>query len=108
MNNQEALDFAKERLSRISYLLEKSDTPCKSFYEKQEEMLIQAVLAMEEQADREKGCDFCKVYGEFVKEIYVDTEMTAYSKNEIGCKCLCGPLKFCPMCGRDLRKPVSK
>ena len=54
MNSQEALDFAKERLSRISYLLEKSDTPCKSFYEKQEEMLMQAVLAMKEQAEKEK------------------------------------------------------
>ncbi|MFA5659132.1 MAG: hypothetical protein WC900_07595 [Oscillospiraceae bacterium] len=90
MNNQEALDFAKERLSRISYLLEKADTPCESFYEKQEEMLIQAVLAMEEQAERKRGCKMCNSDVPMLFDTF-----TGMDGN---------PVNFCPNCGRDLRK----
>lgn len=50
MNNQEALSFAKERLEKTSYNLETSNgLPCRTFYEKQEEMLMQAIPALEKQ-----------------------------------------------------------
>lgn len=55
MTTHEALDFAKERLSTISYHLECTDRlPCRSFYEKQEEMLIQAVIALQEKVRRDE------------------------------------------------------
>jgi len=55
MNTQEALAFAKERLNKISYQLEMSNLlPCRSFYEKQQEMLTKAVPALQEQANRGK------------------------------------------------------
>lgn len=51
MDDNEALQFAEERLSRIGYQLEmQNHLPCRSFYEKQWEMLIVAVRAMRENA----------------------------------------------------------
>lgn len=98
MNNQEALAFAEERLDKISYQLETSNNlPCRSFYEKQQDMLIKAVLAMQEKQDREKGCLSCK--GDewyFNRWCWID---------EKGDPCH-QEIKFCPICGRDLRKPV--
>lgn len=50
MNEQEILDFAKERRKKISYNLEMTNgLPCRTFYEKQEEMLIKAIPALEKQ-----------------------------------------------------------
>jgi hypothetical protein len=58
---QEALKYAEIRLERISYNLEMTNKlPCRSFYEKQQEMLIQAVSALRENQEREKGCGWCK------------------------------------------------
>ena len=60
MNTQQALDFAQERLDKISYHLEMTNKlPCRSFYEKQQDMLIQAVAALREKLKHEKGCEYC-------------------------------------------------
>jgi hypothetical protein len=46
----EALNFSEKRLSSINYHLEMTNKlPCRSFYEKQQEMLILAVSALKKQ-----------------------------------------------------------
>lgn len=55
MTTREALEYARERLDSISYHLECTNRlPCRSFYEKQEAMLVQAILALEEKAKRDE------------------------------------------------------
>lgn len=119
MNTQEALKFAKERLSRIGYLLETaSGLPCRSFHEKQEEMLSCSVSALEDQAEREKGCLYCNHEMKFKINFDGQQAGIAYLHKctdgwglflQIGG----GPVYYidvgvCPKCGRDLRKPVEK
>jgi hypothetical protein len=68
MNNTEALQFAQERLNKISYQLEMtSKLPCRSFYEKQQDMLIQAISALREKQEREKGCSGCVVNEKLIR-----------------------------------------
>ena len=54
MNKIEALAYAEERLDKISYHLEMTNQlPCRSFYEKQQDMLIKATQALRAQQERE-------------------------------------------------------
>lgn len=53
MTNSEALKFAEEMKSKISYRLECAATvPARSYYEKQDEMLTRAIAALREQEKR--------------------------------------------------------
>ena len=96
MNISEALQFAQKRLDKVSYHLEMTERlPCRSFYEKQQEMLIQTVVALHEKVEREKGCKWCKglihgglADGETIKELEIRSEICAGY--------------FCPRCGRKL------
>jgi len=55
MTTREALEYARERLDSISYHLECTNRlPCRSFYEKQCEMLVQAVVALQEKVRRDE------------------------------------------------------
>ena len=54
MTNAEALKFAEEMKSKLSYRLEcAQNVPARSYYEKQDEMLIRAIAALREQEKRE-------------------------------------------------------
>ena len=54
MTRAEALNFAEEMRDKLSYRLECADNvPARSYYEKQWEMLIQAIVALREQEQRE-------------------------------------------------------
>lgn len=54
MNTAEALKFAEEMKSKISYRLECAATvPARSYYEKQDEMLTCAIAAMRDRQERE-------------------------------------------------------
>ena len=53
MTNAEALKFAEEMHSKLSYRLEcAQNVPARSYYEKQDEMLIRAIVALREQEKR--------------------------------------------------------
>lgn len=55
MTTREALEYAQKRLDSISYRLECTNRlPCRSFYEKQEGMLVQAIWALEEKVKRDE------------------------------------------------------
>lgn len=89
MNEIEALKYAEERLSTISYQLEcQSILPCRSFYEKQQGMLVQAVIALRSEQEREKGCEYCD--NDYYME---DTDLHGLDKIKN---------RFCPFCGRKL------
>lgn len=54
MTIAEALKFAEEMQSKLSYRLEcAQNVPARSYYEKQDEMLIRAIAALREQEKRE-------------------------------------------------------
>lgn len=54
MTNAEALKFAEEMHSKLSYRLEcAQNVPARSYYEKQDEMLIRAIAALREREKRE-------------------------------------------------------
>ena len=53
MTNAEALKFAEEMQSKLSYRLEcAQNVPARSYYEKQDEMLTRAIAAMRELEER--------------------------------------------------------
>ena len=53
MTNAEALKFAEEMQSKLSYRLEcAQNIPARSYYEKQDEMLTRAIAALREKEER--------------------------------------------------------
>lgn len=105
MKNSEALDFAKERSQKISYNLETlNKMPCRSYYQKCCEMLTQAIFALQEQAEREKECEYCKSnafeavgFSAFLDE----KKVVLYGGNSR--PDVEHQFKFCPKCGRRLK-----
>lgn len=68
-----------------------------------------AIVALQDQAEREKGCEYCNpevMDGNPIFSRHIDGYIgngKFCSNVEVGIKA-----HFCPMCGRDLRKPVEK
>ncbi len=58
---------------------------------------------LREKAERDKGCEYCKVGDELAEALQADTWYFAFAKSEREAKCLCRPLEHCPMCGRKLK-----
>ena len=57
----------------------------------QYEAIEAAISALQEQAEREKGCEYCSDYEPNYNQFYD-------SEGELGAKFI-----FCPMCGRRLK-----
>jgi superfamily II helicase len=53
--------------------------------------------ALQEQAEREKGCDLCNLTFDSADQLMLELKKDGY-----------GDCTICPRCGRDLRKPVQK
>lgn len=68
-----------------------------------------ALSALQDQAEREKGCEYCDpeiMDGNPIFSRHIDGYIgngKFCSNVEVGIKA-----HFCPMCGRDLRKPVKQ
>ena len=102
MNNQEAILVLKSG----------SYNPQTFRYEFANRDIIPALMvaeeALNEQAEREKGCEYCS--GDALKGVALTTtwgmpKVALHSGEELTES---EKFKFCPNCGRDLRKPVSK
>lgn len=79
---------------------------CQPFMGEQARQNHETILeALQDQAEREKGCEYCKINGELAEDVQADTIIVAFTKHDQQNKRLCRPLNFCPMCGRNLRKP---
>lgn len=72
----------------------------------------EAAAALKYQAEREKGCEYCNDPGPFYDCCYVKPDGTAVeqrliqkSENMFDVFVEERNINFCPMCGRDLRKP---
>lgn len=69
------------------------------------------ILALQDHAKREKGCEYCK-HGcdlengnDCEPSLYISgNKLIALRYDEPDSK---AEINFCPMCGRDLRKPVD-
>ena len=61
-----------------------------------------ALAALRAEEEREKGCEYCTVNKELAETLQVDTLCAAFTKHTSEMKCLCRPLRYCPMCGRKL------
>lgn len=54
------------------------------------------INALQEQAEREKGCDLCSLTFDSADQLILELKKDGY-----------GDCTICPRCGRDLRKPVE-
>jgi hypothetical protein len=67
-----------------------------------------AISALKEQAEREKGCEYCNgnaLKGVALTYFWGIPKVALHSGEELTES---EKFKFCPNCGRDLRKPVEK
>lgn len=78
-------DFSKQILVKADGAYEKND-----FIEAKK----MAISVLQEQAEREKGCEMCNSGILMVYDSFLGTD----GEN----------VNFCPNCGRDLRKPVNQ
>jgi hypothetical protein len=91
MSDLEAIEFAKEHLNKISYQLEcQNILPCRTFYEKQQAMLIQSVVALEKQISKKVykksvSISSYEYFGNFCPNC--NEELTC---SEAKCCCHCG------------------
>lgn len=123
---QEAIDFYKAQNENMERETWKVAEVCPAYKKNQA-----AISALQDQAEREKGCEYCTTieeqndYGRtFYKTLYEDVGPTHlngtaclchdkdgwfihYEDNEGESMCDC-KTDFCPNCGRDLRNPVEK
>ncbi|HCA28354.1 MAG TPA: hypothetical protein DEP23_01615 [Ruminococcaceae bacterium] len=67
-----------------------------------------ATSALQEQSEREKGCEYCNPEAMCDNPIFAK-HINGYWKSGKCCDTGDGArANFCPRCGRDLRKPVQK
>lgn len=76
---------------------------------KQCEFVASALEAMNDQAEREKGCEYCN--GNTILGLDDANDGIQIERNDhtaiIESDTWEFPIHFCPMCGHDLRKPVE-
>lgn len=108
----EALSFAKEQVSKLSYRLECAlNIPCRSYYEKLELFYYTAISALTEMQNREQGCEHCNGYKDIVTDRYGNTVNLNQRHDGLGYyieydgsgESLEAYISYCPMCGRRLK-----
>ena len=107
---QEAIEFYKSQNENMERETWNPEKVCPAY--KKNKL---AIAALQEQAEHEKGCEYC-LHGKHFETDSTDRDDVLLNGNciEVGISVSDSygeteiKINFCPVCGRDLRKPVEK
>jgi type II secretory ATPase GspE/PulE/Tfp pilus assembly ATPase PilB-like protein len=113
LSNREYADTLEKLIPEIEDSIE--------LYSYEQSALHSALLALQEKAEREKGCEYCKgksyrdrklipaCYSHTPAEIVIDTDNALYISNEaIDISINTIKINYCPMCGRKLTDHIGE
>ena len=112
MTNEEAISYLENAICELDAGIKVYSGTIKEEFIEQRKCFAIALSALREQAERDKGCEYCAGYeAEFMLPVIEMSENTANSLDIDGnfayihCHCgrhTVGKINYCPMCGKRL------
>ena len=111
MTREEAITYGERKTARIQEKLCRDGSPYGdySIYYSEMEFTSAALSTLQEQEERDRGCEYCKEDNEGFRKMFgaFSLENPFHGKTWKICAGKCKPMEiyFCPMCGRRLPQP---